>query len=628
MTALNHDNNIDDNVDKEISNFINLENPQSFFLFAGAGSGKTRSLVLALLGIRERYGDRLRRRSQRIGVITYTNAACNEIQGRLDFDALFCVSTIHSFVWSLIQGFNEDIRGWLKTNLALEISELQEKEKNGRPGTPASIGRLKSIQSKENRLRSLPSIRTFSYSPTGDNNTQDSLNHSEVMKLGAQFLKSKDVMQKILIGRFPILLIDESQDTNEQLIDAFLAVQKKFGRQFILGLFGDTMQRIFAEGKPKLADSIPADWARPAKTMNHRCPQRVVKLINKIRSQTDARSQLCRTDASAGCVRLFICSNNISDKKKCEDDIRKTMSTDASDPLWEEYANVKVLTLEHRMASQRMNFHHMFFPLYDVEDFKIGLLDGSFSAVKYFCDLVLPLVLSNRSKNLFGEAAILRKYSPILSEKELRAAGDDQLHNLKRARGAVDKVVTLLNSRIDTSFLEILRCVHSSNLFETPDILFPFAQKPNLENSENESDGGDAQSQGMLAIEEFLKSPFSQIEAYNAYVKGIATFDTHQGVKGREFPRVMVVMDDDDARGFLFSYEKLFGAKSKSKADLEHERVGEETTLDRTRRLFYVTCSRAQESLALVAYSSNPTAVAATMIANSWFDKDEIKVLG
>ena len=39
------DNHIDDHVDEEIINCFNKENEKSFFMFAGAGSGKTRSLV-------------------------------------------------------------------------------------------------------------------------------------------------------------------------------------------------------------------------------------------------------------------------------------------------------------------------------------------------------------------------------------------------------------------------------------------------------------------------------------------------------------------------------------------------------------------------------------------------------
>ena len=89
----------------------------------------------------------------------------------------------------------------------------------------------------------------------------------------------------------------------------------------------------------------------------------------------------------------------------------------------------------------------------------------------------------------------------------------------------------------------------------------------------------------------------------------------------------MVVMDDDQARGFLFSYDKLFGAKEKSRTDIDHERANEETGIDRTRRLFYVTSSRSCSSLALVAYSANPQAVRDRAIAEGWFDDGEIELL-
>lgn len=102
-------------------------------------------------------------------------------------------------------------------------------------------------------------------------------------------------------------------------------------------------------------------------------------------------------------------------------------------------------------------------------------------------------------------------------------------------------------------------------------------------------------------------------------------FGTHQGVKGLEFSRVLVIMDDAAAGGFLFSYDKLFGATPKSKTDLENAASGKETTIDRTRRLFYVTCSRSEESLAILAYSSDPKKVARNAIAEGWFKDDEIE---
>ena len=117
------------------------------------------------------------------------------------------------------------------------------------------------------------------------------------------------------------------------------------------------------------------------------------------------------------------------------------------------------------------------------------------------------------------------------------------------------------------------------------------------------------------AIEKFLEVPFSQVEPFAKYLAGKAHFDTHQGVKGLEFDRVMVIMDDEEARGFLFKYEDLFGGKAAGNK-----------TVETTRRLFYVTCSRAKQSLALVAYTNALDRVRRFVVQEGWFAEDEIVV--
>ena len=86
-------------------------------------------------------------------------------------------------------------------------------------------------------------------------------------------------------------------------------------------------------------------------------------------------------------------------------------------------------------------------------------------------------------------------------------------------------------------------------------------------------------------------------------------------------------MDDAQARGFLFSYEKLFGAKAKTDTDSQNEREGKDTSITRTARLFYVACTRAQNSLAVVAYTENADSVKSTALSNNWFSEEEIIVL-
>lgn len=632
--AVNADgNNLDAPVDAEISACLSQTPPKSFFLFAGAGSGKTRSLVQALQLIQATSSRQLRLHGQRVAVITYTNKACDEIKHRTGFDPLVEVSTIHSFVWTLIQGFDEDIKGWLKVELESEIADLKEKQAKGRAGK-ASIDREKSIESKTKRLAMLPEIRKFTYNPNGENRGRDSLNHSEVIKIASAFLTQKPVMQRLLVTKFPILMIDESQDTNKMLMEAFLLVQEKHSADFRLGLFGDTMQRIYADGKADLGRNLPAAWAQPAKKMNHRCPKRVITLINKIRSAVDNQEQRPRTDAIEGVVRLFILNANTPDKMSAEKLIAEKMAVTDNDTEWNKPEGGKTLILEHHMAATRMGFHAMYEPLYRNEALRIGLLDGSLSGLKLFIDRVLPLVEAKKANDAFSVASIVRKHSPLLSKATLEAVGDKQLVQIQKAREAVESLWSLWAGNKSPRFIDILRNIAKTGLFEIPESLQPIAARNDDEQKIAEAEiakkiaAEDKEDESVLDNwDEFLLTPFEQAKNYADYVEGNASFDTHQGVKGLEFPRVMVILDDSAARGFLFSYDKLFGVKEKTKADLDNEKAGNDTGIDRTRRLFYVTCSRAEKSLAIVAYSENPQGLKQNAIAQGWFTNDEIEII-
>lgn len=627
------DNNFDDHVDDEINTYLSLDKPISFFLFAGAGSGKTRSLANALNYLREVSAKRLRLHGQRVGVITYTNAACDEIKRRLDFDPLIEVSTIHSFVWSLIEGLNFDIKQWLKVNLASEIADLKEKQSKGRAGTKAALDREKSIETKQKRLSALSDIKRFIYNPNGDNRGRDSLNHSEVIKIGADFLRQKSLMQSIFVNKYPILLIDESQDTNKLLMEAFLEIQQQYNSRFLLGLFGDTMQRIYGDGKVDLGQNLPIDWAKPAKKMNHRCPLRIIKLINKIRSAVDGQEQKSRTDKGEGFVRLFILLDTV-DKPVAESKVAERMATITGDPLWSDTKTyVKTLTIEHHMVARRMGFLTMFEPLYQEDSLKTGLLDGTLSGLRFFSQLVLPMVKANQNHDDFSATAILRKNSPLLTKEALKASGEDQRSQIKKAREAFTKLLSLWKDNGEPRFLDVLHCIAKTGLFEIPESLRPIACR-----NESEQEAAEKPSETPLleedysdsvlnAWDKFLLTPFSQIEHYASYVSGQAQFETHQGVKGLEFPRVMVIIDDKEARGFMFNYDKLLGVKEKTETDMKNEGEGSDTSIERTRRLFYVTCSRTEESLAIVVYSDYPEKVREHVLSEGWFENNEVEDL-
>jgi DNA helicase-2/ATP-dependent DNA helicase PcrA len=624
-----------DSADREIERCLDQSEPVSFFLFAGAGSGKTGSLVSALKHILATQSRRFRLSNQKVAVITYTVAASEEIIERVKFDPVVEVSTIHSFVWTLIKGFDADIKKWVQLNLQAEIAALQEQQSKGRAGK-ASITREKSLASKQRRLAALANVKRFTYNPSGENRGRDALNHAEVVKLGAEFLTNKPLMRSLLVTKYPILFIDESQDTTRPLIEAFMLVEERERARFRLGLFGDMMQRIYADGKHDLGRDLPKEWARPAKAINYRCPRRIVALINRVRSSVDGQQQEPHADAIEGTVRIFLVDGSSVDRASVELRARERMAILTSDTEWMNLAAVKTLILEHRMAANRLGFADMFAALYGADSLRTGLLDGTLAGLQVFARQVLPLLRCAKAKDEFAMASVVRRYSPLLSREALEGASTNQPKQVKKAREATTILIELFANEGRPTFGGVLRCVHETNLFEVPDALRPLALRMSAEKATSaaspapdsvtaDDDYGDPV---LDAWDEFLRTPFSEIEPYIEYVEGNAPFDTHQGIKGREFPRVLVVIDDQDARGFMFSYEKLFGAKEKSRTDIDNERQGKDTAIDRTRRLFYVTCSRAMNGLAIVAYTSNLAAVRRNIVQQGWFSEAEIEALG
>ncbi|MBF4323212.1 UvrD-helicase domain-containing protein, partial [Vibrio anguillarum] len=102
----------DSDVDEAIKACLRIGSGKSFITFAGAGSGKTYSLKNALDFLKSQHSDDFSRRGKQIAVVTFTNNAADEIKDRIEQSPIFAVSTIHSFCWDAIGGFNEDIRKW------------------------------------------------------------------------------------------------------------------------------------------------------------------------------------------------------------------------------------------------------------------------------------------------------------------------------------------------------------------------------------------------------------------------------------------------------------------------------------------------------------------------------------
>lgn len=605
--------NVDNNIDLQLKECVSNEKRKSFFLFAGAGSGKTYSLVKLLENIQNVWGNKLMREHRQVAVITYTNAATDEIMRRIDYNPLFHVSTIHSFVWDSIKTYQKDIKARYLQRLQANIDELQAKidaTKNKETKT------YKANQEKINHLierkEAKEKIDKFIYNPNGDNLKANSLNHTDVIEIGTQMLQENRLLQQIITQQYPFMLIDESQDTRSGLVDAFFTIQKNFPNDFTLGLIGDIKQRIYMDGKADIKNLIPADWEKPEKVMNYRCSKRIIQLANKISSVLDGSEQQARDDAPEGYVHLFLVnSHNVLDKNAKELDVRAKMSAITGDEQWN--SDVKVLTLEHSMAAVRLDFKDFYELFARLPKYQMSFLQGDMAEMSFFANMVFPLMTMLKENDGIGVLNLLKKKSPLLEAVPDR----DYPEMLGKIRNVLDELRSSNLEEMKVS--EIIEFVQRNMLFAIPDHLTLA-----LNSKEEEVDKDDKES---LAWVRALQLPLRQFKAYDDYVHERTPYATHQGVKGLEFPRVLVLIDEEAAKGNMFSYEKLFNVTPLSQTDIKNKEMGKENSIDRTSRLFYVTCTRAKESLAILMYTSNTERAKQTAIHNGWFGKNEIDVL-
>lgn len=68
---------------------------------------------------------------------------------------------------------------------------------------------------------------------------------------------------------------------------------------------------------------------------------------------------------------------------------------------------------------------------------------------------------------------------------------------------------------------------------------------------------------------------------------------------------MLVVLDDDEGTHVQFSYDKYLGIKPLSDRDEKTKLEGKETAVERTRRLFYVCCTRAMKDLIVVLFTAD-----------------------
>lgn len=603
------------------------ENPShSFVMVAGAGSGKTTSLIKALVHISHTKEKQLRTRGQRVACITYTEVAVNEIHGDVGDSPLVHVSTIHSFLWLIVSSFQSDLRAWVTMRIEERIQEANQKLANPRTRTRDKIEA--DLVRYRRQLDSLVNVKRFTYG-TGSNYEEGILGHDDILKIGPYLIQERPLMRRLVAARFPIIFVDESQDTNPDFVSALKLIDANKPSDFCLGFFGDPMQKIYLAGAGAI--ELGADWRQVTKPENFRCPTNVLALINRIRAdqdgleQTRGRTEVIEgnTQSVAGSVRLFVLPSD-GQRTQRLGEVRRWLAQTNEDALWvddTDESDVRVLILVHRMAATRLGFASIYSALNDdaPENLKKGLVDGTAWVLRPFLRYLLPLITAIQEQRSFDVMTLLRANCPRLESGNLLQATATVLAELRESCAVLTE---MLAEGSTATVRDVLAYAENNQMIRLDERFSDAMAVAGV--LEEESDADEQQA----SVVRFLLCPATELWGYRTYIEGHSPFATQQGVKGAEFERILVILDDEESNYKLFSSDKYFGLAPLSDTDRENEANGVDNVIGRTSRLFYVCCSRARKDLAVTLFVNDVDTAVEVISARGTFLPDQIFKLG
>lgn len=623
-----------------------IHDGHDFLLSGGAGSGKTYTLVEVITQIiRENP-------HSKIACITYTNAAVREIENRVNHKNLY-VSTIHDFLWDCICNFQKELqltvinlinngvinRG-ITDNLPLPLDYYSTREE------PATIQYQEHIQLSKGII-----------------------SHDEVLVVAesmfAQYKKLNDIVQR----KYPFILIDEYQDTNETVIKILLEHFKKSNTSSIVGFFGDSMQCIYDDGVGDIERYVYPNGGvhEVRKLQNRRNPQNVIDLANKIR--TDGLVQQPSDDlyapnmdeesglVKAGSIRFIYTDKEDLDLAMVRNYLNRTEQWNLTPE-----GETKELNLTHNLISDKAGFGalmeiHQGDKILDYRDRvkKFVNDNGVESGGLTFGQVLEKLGL------LFTDPKDIKKFSPtegmkpfIEAHPELMAmvatydyntflkmyVDKDQLVDDKKQNEgeenkkgsnrsglikylySIEESISLYEENAYADFLRKtqIKIKHLSDKRRLKKIITKICNSTDLSIGEVID---LAQGCSLVGKDDVLEKykmsnpyiyhrvtqvPYQEFRNLYQYLEGTTPFSTQHKTKGAEYDNVFVILDNGNWRNYNF--EKLFSSEDFTNS-----------VVKRTRKLFYVCCTRAKKKLAV--YYKCPSQQVLDK-AVEWFGEDNI----
>lgn len=527
-----------DKIDEQIVE--TLKSGRSFRVEAGAGSGKTYSLNRAIEWIQKNKWSDYSRRKQNVVCITYTNAAVDVIAERLANDSFILPSTIHSFAWNAIKQYQSVLIKEVTTNSEYQ---LDDSDSNQVTEVAYTLGR----RYKENGIQYLY--------------------HSDVLKLFCRLLDNAK-FRRVFADKYPLILIDEYQDSYKPIIERFIKFFIAEGIEPQFGFFGDAWQTIYQSNQA--CGAIEHDKIEVIKKgSNFRSAQRIVQLLNDIRPELPQKSAI---DGFEGDVLVITCDDfsgirrternfknelPVGELRRRLNNIRKKIKKTTSSN-----EGLKVLMITHRVLALQQGYEK----LLDILAEKLRNKEDPF--IIFFTDIVEQIYYALNTSNtqlLFDTLGIKRYPITKKSEKFKWKILYEQLTEA-RTQKAINVLETIVQSQLVPIPPEVDKWYRL--YMDSPETIY--ASETN--------------------IQQFLCVDYAQFIAVRDFLYPDAQFSTEHGVKGEEYDNVVFVISRGWNQYKFETYAPMITGHSSIP-------IGQEAAYERNRNLFYVCCSRPKKRL-------------------------------
>lgn len=596
-----------------------IEASKSFVLEAGAGSGKTYTLIQTLNYLIQNKGEELKKVNQKIACITYTNTAKNQIIDRIEHNELVLVSTIHEFLWRTIKQYQKQLKIELcKLN---EINLERDKENANEKG--------KAVDSRyiEKLAQRIDLINKVEYNDSSFNDFEKGIiQHDDVIEISKMMYENYPLLTDIVFSKHPYIFVDEYQDTAEETIFCLLdCLLKRNNEKIVIGFYGDSHQKIYDYGIGDLEKYYTSKGGQielVKKEENYRSSQSVVSLLNNFRKNIQQKPQ----QKTQGSAKFVYWAKHPIEPAKDKSKFRESLSEikngfyngvvkkiSESGWLFEGNANAKILVLANSRVAQRAGFGNLYsiFSKRFGQSTKERLLDRTHHLITFFVGSIDKKTSQERKTGLEhlidfwndgnqNEAIRFIKKNGSVLNGEFKHSHKKQVAEL---------LETLSANRKDWKIKDVYEFASNNCLISNRKIL-EFIERLSIEPEKLNDEEKERQKKDKTLFDSFMDLAYTELLTFWKHVQNNTVFSTKHGTKGDEFENVLTVIDDTE---WVQEYNfKNFFSDTEERPERKL----------RTRNLFYVECSRAIDNLIVLCLSElDPAAV--TNI-KTWFGSENV----